>query len=165
MIATIAQLLLAPNLIDERVCVSSEPEQVTLQALNEDVDAFEGRCVMVAGEFRGGGLVAGEDVLSDGLPPIRVGLYEREGYSAREVIAHEGGKWVVTGAVDSCRRIAEQVRAEHGARAAAAAAAGKIAPAPPMLAGFVGDLDRLLSARRCVRVARRHEKPLDSASF
>jgi len=126
---------LPPNLIDERMCDGKFPERVTLAQLNQDVSSWEGRCVTVAGRSLAGSLVEGQDKQADGLPRLRLGLYEREGAFARMAIGKEGGTWEVTGAVDSCARIAAQVRADAATQAADEAAAGRPPPAPVMLGG------------------------------
>ena len=135
MITLAAALLLSTNLIDERLCVGKVPHPVSLTELNEKVDAWIGRCVTVGGRFLAGSLVEGEDRQIDGLPRLRLGLYEREGVSARSAISRAGGDWEVTGAVDSCERIAAGVRAQYERQVAEAKAAGKLMPAPIMLAG------------------------------
>lgn len=136
MITYLALLLSSANLIDERRCQGKQPQRVTLAELNANVSGFEGRCVAVAGRSLAGSLVEGEaDRAADGMPRLRLGLYQRDGAEARSTIAREGGMWEVTGAVDSCDRIARQVRADHEREVAEALAAGTIQPPPPMLAG------------------------------
>jgi hypothetical protein len=134
-IALATALLLSANLIDERRCAGKVPERATLAQLVENVDAWVGRCVTVKGKSLAGSLVEGDDRQIDGMPRLRLGIYERDGVSARSAILAGGGEWEVTGAIDSCKRIGAQVRAQHEAAVITAKAAGKMLPSPPMLWG------------------------------
>ena len=136
MILFATTLLLSANLIDERGCAAKRPQKTTLAELYEQGARWEGRCVTVSGKYLAGALVEGADKQADGLPRLRLGLYEREGYRARMAIGTKGGVWEVTGVLDSCRRIAEQVRADYARQVQSAKSRGEIHPPPPMLSGF-----------------------------
>jgi hypothetical protein len=152
-VITLVALIAAPNLINEGMCAGREPRAVTLTEISESGRKLEGECVRVTGGFLAGALVAVGEIQPDGYPRVRLGLYSHEPRDALNSIVAEGGKqWEVTGVVDTCARIGEQVRAEHAERDAAAIAAGTIRPAPVMLAGFCHYADApviwVASARR-----------------
>jgi hypothetical protein len=135
-ITLLAALAVAPNLIHEGMCDGSEPRAVTLTEVSEIGRKLEGECVRVTGRFLAGALVVGGDTQPDGYPRIRLGLYSNDFRRGLKSIITEGGHWEVTGVIDSCARIVEQVRAEHAQRDAEAIAAGTLRPAPVMLGGF-----------------------------